>query len=143
MPGWPAGTAAPGVVERALPWARFERVCAISSAFALRRKTTWMPPSPPPGTSSWLMRSEMRWKLFSSAMMMSLFVRSSGMIFWTDTCSAWPAAGAPAGACGGMPGPPGCAGRGCPGASSVRFVPGRPCAWKIWLILSAMSFADA
>ncbi len=94
----------------------------------------------------------MRVKLFSSAMMMSLFVRSSGMIFETETSTPRSAAPGTPGAPGtaGAPGA-GAAGAGCPGraipappgASSVRFAPGRPCAWKIWLILSAMSFAAA
>ena len=33
----------------AWPWARLERVCASSSAFAFFRNTTWMPPSPAVG----------------------------------------------------------------------------------------------
>ena len=138
----PGGAPAAGVLPFACPWARFESVVAISSAFAFFRKTTWIPPSPLDGTSSCSMSSRMRWKLFSSAMMMSLFVRSSGMIFETDTSTpgctaAAPPGGAP-GAAAGWPGRPG-----ADGASRVRFAPGRPCAWKIWLILSATSFAAA
>jgi hypothetical protein len=57
----PPGPPGPVRVAPERPCARFESVCAISSAFAFRRKTTWMPPSVLVGTSSWSISSWMRW----------------------------------------------------------------------------------
>jgi hypothetical protein len=85
------------------------------------------------------MSSMSRWKLFSSAMTMSLFVRSSGRTFETETSTE------PPGAAGGGCGAPGRAGAGAESTVRLRPPPRAPpcCAWKIWFTLSAMSFADA
>ena len=48
------------------------------------------------------MSSRIRWKLFSSAMMMSLFVRSSGMTFETETSNRLRGAARCAGAARGL-----------------------------------------
>ena len=90
------------------------------------------------------MSSMSRWKLFSSAMTMSLLVRSSGRTFETETSTGPPGAACCAG-CEGC-GAPGRAGAGAERTVRLRPPPRAPapcCAWKIWFTLSAMSFADA
>ncbi len=81
----------------------------------------------------------MRWKLLSSAITTSLFVRSSASTFEMESAPPSSAPGAGAGA--GAPGAPGAT------PPMIGRRPGFPawagCAWKIWFTLSARSRAEA